>query len=46
MNYEQLLAALRARARTEQRDGYEWIVKPIPYSSITGLPPNTPIPRG
>jgi acetyl esterase/lipase len=32
MNYEQLLAALRARARTEQRDGYEWIVKPIPDS--------------
>src|SRR5690606_12223561 len=29
MTYEQLLAALREKARSEQRDGYEWIVKPI-----------------
>jgi len=32
MTYEQLLTALREKARTEQRDGYEFIVKPIPDS--------------
>ena len=32
MTYGQLLTALRERARSQRRDGCEWIVKPIPDS--------------